>query len=141
MRLPPPQPPANFAVLLRRSSTWIPEAVGIPRNVVREARKLAGEVASGVGRRDAIARYIVAVAASRTGTVSLVARIPLFRTPGLLIAHPAREAFYWTVDPMVPPSFEERAAEIIAATLKSLTSTATRTSADTDVTLPGRTAS
>ena len=119
MALPPPLPPTDYPVLLRRSSTWIPEAAGIPNSVVREARRLASEIASGAGRRDAISRYVVALGASQVGRVWLVARVPLFRTPGVLIADPARESFYWTLDPILPPEFERRASEVIAAALRS----------------------
>lgn len=117
-RLPAPLPPSEYPVLLRRSTTWLPEHLGVPRDVLHEARKLAGQATFAKGRRDAIARHLLLVAACRTGWMSFVARIPLFHTPGLLVADPRREAFYWSLDPGLPTGFESTAAERLAELLR-----------------------
>lgn len=89
----------------------------MPRAVTREARKLAATVTFAVGRREAVARHILALAVCGAGWMSLVARIPLFKAPGLLLADPVRESFYWSLDPGVPGEFEARAVELLVPLL------------------------
>jgi hypothetical protein len=113
-------PPSQYPALLRRSSTWLPEEAGVPRAIVQEARGLAGQVAHTVGRREAIARHLLALAACRVGWMSSVARIPLFQTPGLLLADPRNEAFYWSLDPGVPLRFEDAATRRLAPLLQQV---------------------
>ncbi len=113
-RLPPPLPPSDYPVLLRRSLTWRPEELGLARVVVRQARTLAGRLAHTPGRRDAIARHLLALASAQAGRISVVARIPLFQAPGLLLADPERETFYWSLDPGLPDSAEREAVVRLA---------------------------
>jgi hypothetical protein len=110
-------PPSDYAALLRHSTTWLPEELGVPRAIVQEARSLAGQVASAVGRREAVARHLLALAACRVGWMSSVARIPLFQAPGLLLADPRNEVFYWSLDPGMPWRFEEAATGRLAPLL------------------------
>ena len=117
--LPPPLPPTDYPVLIRRSTTWLPETVGVSKTAIREARKLASTITFAVGRREAVARHLLALACCRVGRTSFVARIPLFQAPGLLLADPRREAFYWSLDPGVPGSFEERAGGVLADLLRA----------------------
>ena len=117
--LPPPLPPAHYPSLLRHSTTWLPEEVGVPRAVVRLARQLAAQIANTVGRREAIARHLLALAACEAGQMACVARIPLFQAPGILVADPHSESFYWSLDPGVPASFEGSAVSQLAAALKA----------------------
>jgi hypothetical protein len=86
-----------------------------------EARALASQVAYAVGRRDAVARHVLALAACHAGWMSRVARVPLFQTPGLLLAEPRTETFYWSLDPGVPWRFEEAATLRLAPLLARTT--------------------
>ena len=117
-RLPQPLPPTDYPALLRHSTTWIPDAIGVPRSIVERASDLAGQVTYSVGRTEAIARHLLALAACQAGWVSAVARIPLFKAPGLLLADARRERFYWSLDPGLPPAFQEAAVTEITALLK-----------------------
>jgi hypothetical protein len=94
---------------MRRSTTWLPEQLGLPPSATRLARALATQASFAVGRREAVARHLLALAACRAGWLALVARVPLFYTPGLLLADPRREAFYWSLDPGLPRAFEDAA--------------------------------
>lgn len=120
--LPPPLPPADYPVLLRRSTSWLPEELGVSAAVRREARRLARQVAASqaAGRRDAVARHLLALAACRVGWMWSVARIPLFQAPGLLLADPRREAFYWSLDPGLPVGFERDAVNRLAMLLREM---------------------
>lgn len=108
-------------MLLRRSTSWIPEQLGVPGRARREARRLARQVAASqaVGRREAVARHLLALAACRVGWMWSVAHIPLFQTPGLLLADPRREAFYWSLDPGLPGAFERDAVDRLARLLRA----------------------
>jgi len=117
-RVPPVLPPSHYTVLLRRSTTWLPEDLGVPRAIVQEARSVATQVACAVGRREAVTRHLIALAACRIGWMWSVARIPLFQTPGLLLADPRGEAFYWSLDPGLPRHFEESATDVLAPLLR-----------------------
>jgi hypothetical protein len=110
-------PATVYPVLLRRASTWLPEELGVPRAIVQEARALGSQVGYAVGRREAVARHLLALAACRVGWMSSVARVPLFQTPGLLLADPRAEAFYWSLDPGLPHRFEESATKKLAPLL------------------------
>lgn len=111
-------PPADLPTLLRRSTTWDPGPPGIPRHVMRQARQQAAEIARTVGRRNAIAHYLLARAACDAGWMSLIARVPLFQTPGILLADPHREALYWCLDPGLPRGSEEGARSRLAGLLR-----------------------
>jgi hypothetical protein len=94
---------------MRRSTTWLPEQHGLPPGATRLARSLAAQASFAIGRREAVARHLLALAACRAGWLAPVARVPLFYTPGLLLADPRRETFYWSLDPGLPPAFEDAA--------------------------------
>jgi hypothetical protein len=104
-------------VLRKRAITWLPEEQGFPKAVLREARKSASEICFSTGRRDSVARYLAALAAVRAGRLSLVGDSPLFQAPGIVVADPQKEAFYWSLNPGVPLDFEERETERLAAML------------------------
>lgn len=91
----------------------------MPRSVVQEARRLAAGVTFAGGRCDAIVRHLLALAVCQSGWMSLVARVPLFHAPGLLLADPHREAFYWSLDPGVPGPFEASAVARLASLLRA----------------------
>ena len=114
-------PATAYPALLRRATTWLPEELGVPRAIVQEARLLGNQVAYAVGRREAVARHLLALAACRIGWMSSVARVPLFQAPGLLLADPRTETFYWSLDPGLPRRFEDAATQQLAPLLREIT--------------------